>query len=153
MIKQEDDGLWIVLKETIAVHHDELFDCFRMAGGLTRWFPVAADVDPRPGGMLVLGWDKNFERKTTVAILDYDPGGMMTWDWYPGVGDTHAPIYWLIEPSVEDGSKVTMRQGPYKDDRDSLIVMASESSSWCWSLCNLRSVMEVSHDMRRIRPL
>jgi len=153
MIRQEEDGLWLVLEETVAVHHDELYDALRTADGLTQWFPIAAEIDPRTGGVLVLGWDADFQRKTTVAILDYDPEGRMTWDWYPGVGDVHAPIYWVVTPSVEEGASISFRQGPFRDDRDALILMADEAASWQWSLCNLRSVLEVKHDMRKVRPL
>jgi hypothetical protein len=46
-----------------------------------------------------------------------------------------------------------MRQGPFKDDPDSLMAMAEEAESWRWQLCNLRGVLEAKHDMRVVRPL
>jgi uncharacterized protein YndB with AHSA1/START domain len=153
MIKREDDGIWVILRETIACHHDEVFHCLTTSDGLKRWFPVAAEVDLRPGGQIVLGWDADFLRTTTVAILDYDPGGRVVWDWQAAHEDTHAPVYWAVLPSVEDGAKVTLRQGPFRPDVESLIAMAEEAESWRWHLCNLRSVLESKHDMRRLRPL
>jgi len=36
---------------------------------------------------------------------------------------------------------------------DSLITMAEEAANWRWQLCNLRSVLESSYDMRKVRPL
>ena len=48
MIKREDDGLWVILEETIACHHDEVFSCLTTAEGLTRWLPVAATVMQAP---------------------------------------------------------------------------------------------------------
>lgn len=153
MIKQEDDGIWVVLHETIAAHHDELFTCLTTAGGLSRWFPVAAKVDLRQGGEIVLSWDKDFGRTTTIAILDYDPAGRIAWDWQVSHTDTHAPVYWTVEPSVEEGSRIELRQGPFHDDVESLIEMAEEAQSWRWRLCNLRSVLEVALDMRKHRPL
>ena len=153
MIIREDDGIWIVMKETIAAHHEDVFACFTTSGGLTRWFPVAAEIEPRPGGMLVLGWDEKFKRKSTLAVLDFDPAGTIVWDWFADHHDTHAPVYWKVTPSVEEGSEVEMRQGPFRETIDSLMAMASEASYWRWYLCNLRSTLEVSHDMRRIRPL
>ena len=65
----------------------------------------------------------------------------------------HAPVYWTVTPSVEKGAKIEMRQGPFKEDIESLMAMAQEGESWRWQLCNLRSVLEVKHDMRAIRPL
>ncbi len=153
MIKREDDGLWIVLKESIASHHENVFTCLTTSGGLTRWFPVKAQVDLRPGGTIVLGWDSKGKRKTTVAILDYNPGGKITWDWYAGADDRHAPVYWSVEPDVEEGSIVTLRQGPFADDTESLIAMAESATTWQWQLCNLRSNLEAQHDMRAVRPL
>lgn len=153
MIKREDDGLWVILEETIACHHDEVFSCLTTAEGLTRWFPVAATVDLRTGGQIVLSWDKDFTKTTTVAILDYDAGGRIVWDWQAGHQETHSPVYWQVKPSVEQGSNVTLRQGPFKEDVESLVVMAEEAESWRWQLCNLRAALEVKHDMRKVRPL
>ena len=153
MIKREPDGLWIELQETIASHHDEVFMLLTTAGGLTRWVPVAAKVDLRPGGKIVLSWDANFTRTTTVAILDYDAEGLIVWDWQAAHSEQHAPVYWMVQPDVEQGSRVQIRQGPFNEDVDSLITMAEEAASWRWQLCNLRSVLESSHDMRKVRPL
>ncbi len=151
MIKREDDGIWIVLHETIACHHDELFSCLTTPDGLSRWFPVTARVDLRTGGQIVLGWDKSFSRTSTIAILEYRPDGHITWDWQLARCDTHCPVYWTVAPSVEEGCRIEMRQGPFHDDAQSLMDMAEEAESWRWRLCNLRSVLEVALDMRQER--
>ncbi len=153
MIKREDDGIWVTLRETIACHHEEVFACLTTAEGLSRWFPVAARIDLRAGGQIVLGWDSAFRRTTTVAILDYDAGGRVVWDWYASHYETRAPLYWTVEPRVEEGSGIELLQGPFKEDVDSLIAMAEEAESWRWQICNLRAVLEVSLDMRKHRPL
>jgi uncharacterized protein YndB with AHSA1/START domain len=152
MISREDDGVWVEMNETIRRHHEEVFGCLTTASGLTRWLPVSAEVDLRKGGLIVLGWDRQMKRKTTIAILDYDPGGRITWDWFVD-GDMHAPVYWTVEPDVEKGSRVTLRQGPFGDAADTLMAMADETQTWRWHLCNLRSTLEVQHDMRKVRPL
>lgn len=153
MIKREDDGVWIVLDETIACHHDELFACLTTPEGLSRWFPAAARVDLRTGGQIVLSWDKDFTRTTTIAILGYNPEGRVTWDWQVAHNDTHAPVYWHVQPDLDEGCVIQMRQGPFREDVESLLDMAQEVESWRWRLCNLRSVLEVAVDMRSDRPL
>jgi uncharacterized protein YndB with AHSA1/START domain len=153
MITRESDGVWINLEETIATHHDEVFGLLTTSGGLTRWLCLNARVDMRTGGTIVFGWDRKGERHTTVAILDYDPGGKVVWDWYADSGDMHAPVYWTVEPSREQGSRVKLRQGPFREDVDALLVMADEAQTWRWHLCNMRSTLEAQHDMRRVRPL
>jgi uncharacterized protein YndB with AHSA1/START domain len=153
MIRREDDGLWVVLRETIAMHHDEVFACLTTSEGLSRWFPVAAQIDLRQGGEIVFCWDADCTKTSTIAILDYDPEGKIVWDWYATSNDMHAPVYWTVKPSVEKGARIEMRQGPFHDDVESLIAMAEEAESWRWQLCNLRSVLEVKHDMRAVRPL
>jgi uncharacterized protein YndB with AHSA1/START domain len=153
MITREGDGVWVTIEETIALHHDDVFACLTTAGGLTRWFPVAADVDLRQGGLVVFGWDEEMNHKSTVAILDYDAGGRVVWDWYADHGDMHAPVYWEVKPAREKGSVVTLRQGPFRSDIDSLMIMAEEAETWRWHLCNLRCVLEARHDMRSVRPL
>lgn len=154
MIHREEDGIWIVLREVIAVHHEEVFACLTTVDGLARWFPLAAEISSlEAGGTIKMCWDSECERSSTVAILEYDAGGRIVWDWYADFSDTHAPVYWKIEPDVERGSKVELRQGPFKDDAESLIAMGNEAESWRWQLCNLRSVLEAKHDMRKVRPL
>lgn len=153
MIRREEDGLWIEIEETITVHHEDVFACFTTAGGLTRWFPVAAEIDLRTGGTITFGWDATMRHTSTVAILDYDAGGTIVWDWYATVHDRHAPVYWTVEPSTEHGAHVSMRQGPFPSDEESLIAMAEEATSWRWRLCNLRSTLEARLDMRKVKPL
>jgi uncharacterized protein YndB with AHSA1/START domain len=157
MVRREDDGVWVTLKETIAAQHDDVFACFTTADGLSRWFPLAAQVElpseSGPGGQIVFSWDADFKKTSTLAILDYDAGGRIVWDWYASYEDTHAPVYWTVTPQVEQGSKVILRQGPFKEEPDLLIAMAEEAESWRWYLCNLRGVLEMKHDMRSNRPL
>lgn len=153
MVRREDDGVWVTLKETIAAGPDEVFSCLTTAEGLSRWFPLGAEVDLKPGGQIIFSWDRDFQKTSTLAILDYDAGGRIVWDWYASYEDTHAPVYWTVTPMVEQGAKVILRQGPFQEDADLLIAMAEEAESWRWYLCNLRSVLESKHDMRRDRPL
>ena len=120
MITQEDDGVWVQLEESIRIHHEEAFEALTTASGLMRWFAVSATVDLREGGLIVLGWDPVLTRTSTIAILEYDPGGKIVWDWCAATGDAHAPVHWTVEPSVEDGSKITLRQGPFAADTESL---------------------------------
>ena len=153
MLHREDDGVWIVLREVIAMHHEEVFACLTTADGLTRWFPLGAEIDLRQGGNIVFCWDEKCTKTSTVAILDYDPGGRVVWDWLASANDMHAPVYWTVTPSVEKGAKIEMRQGPFRPDVDSLMAMAEEAESWRWQMCNLRSVLESKNDMRAVRPL
>lgn len=153
MIRTEDDGVWSELRETIAIHHEEVFSCLMTGGGLSRWLCMSAEVDDRPGGLVRLGWDAAMTRTTTVAILSLDPGGQVTWDWHADHGNLHAPVYWTVEPVVEEGARVTLRQGPFRAEVSSLMLMAEECQFWQWHLCNLRAVLEAKHDMRRHRPL
>ncbi len=152
-ITREQDGIWLKLQETISVHHEDVYECFTSAGGLMRWFSVGAEIDCRTGGCIELYWDRTMDNKSTVAILNYDAGGRIVWDWYAGPENMHAPLYWQVRPSVEKGSVVTLRQGPFLDDTESLMVMAEEAASWSWHLCNLRSVLETKFDMRKVKPL
>ncbi len=152
-ISREDDGVWLQLSETIAEHHEEVFASFTTAGGLIRWYPVDAEIDCRAGGKIVFYWDRRKTRTLTQAILNYDPGGEIVWDWYAGPDDMHAPLYWRVDPDHEKGAVVHLRQGPFRDDSESLMIMAEEAASWTWHLCNLRTVLETKFDMRKVKPL
>ena len=153
MIIKEGDSAYIQLEETVQVHYETVFAALTTESGLVRWLPVAAEVDLREGGTIVFGWDEKLRRRTTVAILAFDHGGRITWDWFAGPADRHAPIEWTVTPDVEQGSQVTMRQGPFPLTVEGLLLLAGELESWRWHLCNLRSTFEAKLDMRRIRPL
>ncbi len=153
MIREEEDGLWNILTETIASHHEDVFESLCTAGGLRSWFSMDAKIELRQGGNIVFCWDKNCTKTSTIAILDYDAGGKIVWDWFADHTTKHAPVYWKVKPNREKGAVVTMRQGPFHDERDSLISMATEAAFWQWHICNMRSVLESRHDMRLHRPL
>ena len=153
MIRREENGLWLELEETVAAHHEDVFACLTTSAGLTRWYPVSAEVDLRVGGKVKLCWDEKCTRTLTFTILDFDAGGKVTWDWYADRTEAQIPVYWEVEPQVEEGSKVKFRQGPFQENVESLITMAEEATSWQWQLCNLRTTLEATHDMRRVRPL
>lgn len=144
---------WIEHEQAIALHHEDVFACLTTSPGLCRWLAVDAQIDAEPGGLIVLAWDRGWKSTTTVAILDMDAGGLMIWDWQAASSDQHAPLYWSVTPSVESGSILRLRQGPFGSARDSMLLMAEEAQYWTWHLCNLRSVLEAKHDMRAIRPL
>ena len=152
-IERKEDGIWMSMQETVATHHEEVFGLLVTSAGLTRWLAMAAEIDPRPGGQLVLGWDAAFTSRTTVAILEFDPGGRIVWDWQAAHSELHAPLYWNVDPVLEEGTRITLRQGPFREDIESLLVMAEEGQIWRWHLCNLRTVLESKFDMRKMRPL
>ncbi|MSR17874.1 MAG: SRPBCC domain-containing protein [Phycisphaerales bacterium] len=153
MVRREETGIWVTLRETITAHHEEVFSCFTTAAGLTRWFPVAAEIDLRVEGGIVLGWDAKFFRRMTVRIVDFDAGGRIAWRWPIGHEGEETKVTWSIDPDVERGAQVVMRMGPFGDDPNTLIAMADDLESWRWYLCNLRTVLDARVDMRAIRPL
>ncbi|MFO0894703.1 MAG: SRPBCC domain-containing protein [Phycisphaerales bacterium] len=153
MVSQESDGIWVTLKEVIAANHEEVFACLTTEAGLIRWFPVTCSVDLRTGGSITLGMDAKFRRRHTLPILDYDPGGRITWGWSPGVDELVVPIHWTVTPDVEEGSRVIHRHGPFTADMEGALLAANDAESWRWYLCNLKAVLEAKVDMRRERPL
>jgi uncharacterized protein YndB with AHSA1/START domain len=153
VIAREANGVWITMRETIAAHPEDVFAALTTSDGLTRWFPVAAEVDLRSGGSIVLGWDRKFKRTLTIGIDSFDPAGTIAWRWPGRVGDHDVRAEWTVTPSTEDGSLVVLRMGPFEEDPESLIAMAEDAESWRWYLCNLRTVLEARVDMRAERPL
>lgn len=154
MVRREGNGIWLTLKETIAAPSDEVFACFSTPEGLTRWLSVGAELEAAPGGAMTLSWDRDFQRTLTVHVRDFDPSGRITFDWFPDpLSEDSVPVQVTVAPDVEHGSRVILRQGPFKDDPETLIAMADGAESWRWYLCNLRSVLETRHDMRAVRPL
>ncbi len=144
---------WLEHEQTVASHHEDVFAALTTSAGLCRWLAVDAQISAEPGGLIVLAWDRAWKSTTTIAILDLDAGGTMVWDWQAASSDQHAPLYWQVLPSVENGSILRLRQGPFAGTTESLLLMAEEAQFWTWYLCNLRGVLEAKHDMRAVRPL
>jgi uncharacterized protein YndB with AHSA1/START domain len=155
MVRREHDGVWVTLKETIAAAPEEVFACFSTPEGLTRWLAVGAEMNAEPGGTITLAWDRTFDRTLTVRIREYEPGSLrIGFDWFPDpLSEESVPVHVVVTPEVGGGTRVIMRQGPFREDVDALIAMADGAESWRWYLCNLRSVLETRHDMRSVRPL
>ena len=153
MVKREEDGIWVTLKETIAASHEEVFAYLTTDVGLTRWFTLAAEVDLRKGGRMKLAFDAKFRRAFEVPILAFSEEGSVTWGWPLGVTDEVVPLEWTVTPDVEAGARVIQRHGPFPEDADALISAANDAESWRWYLCNLRTVLEAKVDMRSERPL
>ena len=154
MVRREANGIWVTLKETIAAPAEEVFACFSTPEGLTRWLSVGAELEARPGGVMTLAWDRDFERTLTVQVREFDPEGRITFDWFPDpLSEECVPVQVTVTGDVEHGAKVILRQGPFKEEVETLIAMADGAESWRWYLCNLRSVLETRHDMRAVRPL
>jgi len=153
MIRTDEHGLWLVLTETISAHSEEVLASFTTAGGIQRWLSVDAEIDARPGGELVLYWTKDRNKKTTRRIIDLDPSGSITWQWFARRADHEISLRWSVEPDVERGAKVSLEAGPFPAALEFVEAMVDEAVTWTWHLCNLRSALEVGFDMRVHRPL
>jgi len=160
MVKREADGVWLTLKETIAAPAEEVFACFTTADGLSRWLAVGAEVEldgngRGQAGSLTLAWDRAFERTVTVPVRAYEPTeGRIAFDWFPDpLDEASVPVSVVVTADPTGGTRVILREGPFRTDCDAMIALADAAESWRWYLCNLRSVLETRHDMRAVRPL
>jgi uncharacterized protein YndB with AHSA1/START domain len=155
MVRREQGGVWVTLKETIAATADEVLECMSTPEGLTRWLSVGAEFEPRAGGRLSLAWDREFSHVLETTIAEYDLSqGKVSWLWYPApLEDWTVKLEFIVDRNVETGAKVIVRLGPFAETTDQLLAAADAAESWRWYLCNLRSVLESKHDMRALRPL
>ena len=157
MVKREADGVWLTLKETIAAPAEEVFACFATAEGLTRWLAVGAEVslpEGRRRGSITLAWDREFTHTVTVAIREFEPPVRIGFEWYPDpLDEASVPVSVTVTAEVSGGTRLILREGPFREDVDSMVALADAAESWRWYLCNLRCVLETRHDLRAVRPL
>jgi uncharacterized protein YndB with AHSA1/START domain len=157
MVKREADGTWLTLKETIAAPAEEVFACFATAEGLTRWLAVGAEVTPPENGgrgSILLSWDRDFTHTVTVAIREFEPPARIGFEWYPDpLDEASVPVSVTVTAEVSGGTRLILREGPFREDVDSMVALADAAESWRWYLCNLRCVLETRHDLRAVRPL
>lgn len=63
---------------TIAATPDEVWRALTQPGELSRWFPLSAEVEPRPGGRLTWNWGGSWSWKLRIA--DWRPGERLLLD-------------------------------------------------------------------------
>ena len=111
---------------------EAIYDLIATAEGLDRWFTVGADVDPRPGGIIVYRWRSwGPDRVTAEAagtVHEAVRPKRFVFDWDVGAGE-RAIAEFTIEP-VSDGCVLRLREHGYADTASGHAALVREASGW-----------------------
>ena len=88
----------------IAAPPERVWEIITQAEHVGKWFGDSAEIDLRPGGTIVLRWDKYGTRYATIEKIDKPR--CFAYRWSPGVADTM--------PSSGDSTRVEFTLTPHE---------------------------------------
>lgn len=126
---------WCTVEDSIWIHAapERVFAALVDAGELVRWWPMAAESDPKPGGRLVLTWFSGGTLTTTFET--FAPGGEVAFAFH----DEHVRLTLRTE---RDGSRVTVI---HRCRTEGAVHVAG---AWGFLKANLKSAIEHGIDLR-----
>jgi uncharacterized protein YndB with AHSA1/START domain len=136
----------IELTETLDASPETVHRALTDAGELSRWFPSAADSDPRTGGAYSYRFEFETEpsRNHTYAgqYREVSPG-RVAYSWTTAAGPTE--VEFLIAPSAE-GTEVRLVHSGWDADADEGVEEFRQG--WGFFLENLKAYLERGEDAR-----
>jgi uncharacterized protein YndB with AHSA1/START domain len=128
-----------------------VFDAFATAGGLDGWFTTGAEVDARPGGVVIFRWkDWGVERihgESRGEVLAADRPGRFAFQWQASFDDPQlvTTVELTFSPEAR-GTAVLVREGPFPGTPAGLRAMLSNASGWGEALTLMKFYVE--HGLR-----
>lgn len=120
------------------------------ADTLIRWFPTAAESDPRPGGRYAFTFEferepqRNHTRRGVFRDVVADHRLAYTW---PGVNDGDTLVEFHLAP-IGDGTDVRLVHSGWGDGARAQTARKSHAEGWAFFLGNLKAYLERGEDLR-----
>jgi uncharacterized protein YndB with AHSA1/START domain len=133
---------------TVDAPPEAVFRALTDASELERWFPSAAESDPRPGGAYTYRFE--FEQDTSRnhtyegTYTDFETPGRVAYDWRTNAGPT--TVDFRVKPSG-DGSEVALSHTGWDAHTDEGVEEFRQG--WGGFLANLKAYLEGGEDMRQ----
>jgi uncharacterized protein YndB with AHSA1/START domain len=132
---------------TVGAAPETVFRALTDAAELERWFPSAAESDPRPGGAYSYRFE--FEQDTSRnhtysgAYTTFEPPSRVAYDWQTADGPTRVELQ--VVPAG-DGSRVSLRHTGWDAHSDEGVEQFRQG--WGGFLANLQAYLERGEDLR-----
>lgn len=124
---------------------DKVFNAIATAEGLDGWFTSGTELDPRPGGALILRWkDWGVERFTGEMrgdVVEIRKPARFAFRWPVDSGGYMTTVTIDIEVH-EDGSVVRLVEGTYDDDDVGTQDMLNRATGWAQALTLMKFWVE-----------
>ncbi|MDQ3410708.1 MAG: SRPBCC family protein [Chloroflexota bacterium] len=108
------------------------------AAELSRWFGDTAEIDLRPGGELVLGWEEHGVGRCRIEVVE--PPRRFAYRWHAPGADEDAPIEagpnTLVEftlDEVPEGTRLTLIESGFASLPSDIAAKAFEDNTGGWA--------------------
>jgi uncharacterized protein YndB with AHSA1/START domain len=112
---------------------------------LRQWWPREAEVEPGIGGTYSMAWPEQ-GRRLHGSYITFDPGKSLvfTWSW-DAETSAEPPMTVALEfTAQQDGTHLTLIQGPYGDTAEDQRERAGHLEGWTYFLQKLSIVADVA---------
>ena len=128
---------------------DTVFDAIATAEGLDGWFTSGTELDPRPGGTLVLRWRdwgvEKFTGEMEGDVVEVRKPARFAFRWPVDSGGYMTTVTIDIE-AHDEGSLVRLVEGTYEDDDVGTQDMLNRATGWAQALTLMKFWVE--HGLR-----
>jgi uncharacterized protein YndB with AHSA1/START domain len=129
----------------VRAEREKVFDAIATSEGLDGWFTSGTELDPQPGGTLVLRWkDWGFEKFTgemTGSVVETSRPDGFTFRWPVDSGGYMTTVTIDFEDH-EEGCVVRLVEGVYDDDDVGTQDMLNRATGWAQALTLMKFWVE-----------
>ena len=135
---------------TIKASPEAVFKALTDARELAKWFPSAAESDPRPGGAFRFTFKNENAQHDHVRegkYLEVVSGKKVRYPWHLSPGDAPTTVEFTLSPRGGDTTLTLLHSGwGTGSELDNTVEM--HTKGWGFFLQNLKSVLEEGKDGR-----
>lgn len=137
----------IDLTRTIDASLSTVFSALTDAGELVRWFPSAAESDPRTGGAFSYRFEFDDASRNHVYAGEYHDvsAERISYPWQGGLGETRVEV--TLRPAGE-GTEARLVHTGWGAGDDWAESQAMHEQGWGFFLDNLKGYLERGEDAR-----
>jgi uncharacterized protein YndB with AHSA1/START domain len=117
---------------------DHLFDYWTSTDMITKWWPPAAELEPRVGGAYHFSWPKqNWHLRGKYTIFDRGKRLGFTWKWdHEPIDATRVTL--LFQPIPHGGTRLTLHHEGYSKNSKTRVIRDEHIEGWTFFLGRLQ---------------
>ena len=127
----------------VAAPPERVYDTLTTAAGWDAWFTQGAQVDARPGGVMLFRWENfkvdRYTGESGGPVLEAEPPRRFVFQWT--AGDSPTTIEFDLEP-LGPGTVVTVTESGHTSSPADLEALVECASGWGEALTLLKVFLE-----------
>jgi len=129
----------------VRADREKVYDAIATAEGLDGWFTTGTELDPKPGGALILRWQdwgvEKFTGEITGSVVELRPPDRFAFRWPVDSGGYMTTVTIDIEDH-EEGCVVRLVEGIYDDGDIGTQDMLNRATGWAQALTLMKFWVE-----------